>query len=86
MCRIVHGIFPSPRLANGSTIMFTLISYLWLLFILAVLLAPMVVGLMSRPKKVKGAKNKSQKEGAEETPSEEQVLDFQDELVEMDPK
>ncbi|MFN6128341.1 MAG: hypothetical protein ACK494_05530 [Planctomycetota bacterium] len=66
--------------------MFTLISYHWLLFILAVLLAPMIVGLMSRPKKVKGAKKKSQEDGAEETPGAEQGLDFQDELVEMDQK
>jgi hypothetical protein len=70
--------------------MFTLISYLWILFILTVLIAPIVVGLMSRPKRTKApAANPADGEptggGTEGASAEEPVLDFTDELAEMKP-
>lgn len=64
--------------------MFTLISYLWILFTLTVLFAPLVIGFLSRPKKVKGAKNQEVVEGAEDSPGVEPAPDFGDELAEVD--
>jgi hypothetical protein len=84
-------VFPHPlRLANGFTFMFTLISYLWILFTLTVLIAPLVVGLMSRPKRTKpavanAAAGEPTDAATEEAPAEEPVLDFNDELAEMKP-
>lgn len=73
-------------MANGFTFMFTLISYLWILFTLTVLVAPLVVGLMSRPKRTKPTAAQEPTEvAAEEAPAEEPVLDFNDELAEMKP-
>lgn len=66
--------------------MFTVISYLWLVFILTVLIAPIVVGLMSRPKKVKATNEEPQVEGLEEAPVQEQPPEFGDELAEMELK
>jgi len=66
--------------------MFTVISYLWLVFILTVLIAPIVVGLMSRPKKVKATNEEPQVEGLEESPVQEQPPEFGDELAEMELK
>lgn len=66
--------------------MFTLISYLWLAFILAVLIAPIVVGLMSRPKKTQTTNEEPQVEGLEEAPTQEATPEFGDELAEMELK
>lgn len=67
--------------------LYPLISYLWILFILTVLVAPLVVGVMSRPKRAKPAKNPPPGEsGMSEAPVEDQVLDFGDELAKRDSK
>ncbi|MCU0708825.1 MAG: hypothetical protein MUF23_11085 [Pirellula sp.] len=65
--------------------MFTLISYLWILFMLAVLITPIVIGLMNKPKKAKSAATEPSLEGMG-APEEQQVLDFGDELAQMDSK
>ena len=74
-----------PWLATGSTFMFTLISYLWILFILTILIAPIVVGLMNRPKKAKLATTEPTVEGMDAAPVEEPAPDFTDEFAEMKP-
>lgn len=64
--------------------MFNLLPYLWMAFMLAVILFPTIVGLMNRPKrqpKVKSAEG-DLVEGAVENP--EPVLDFGDELAEVE--
>ena len=66
--------------------MFILISYLWLVFILAVLIAPIVVGLMSRPKKIQATNEEPQVEGLEEAPTQEAAPELGDELAEMELK
>ena len=66
--------------------MFILISYLWLVFILTVLIAPIVVGLMSRPKKIQATNDEPQVEGLEEAPTQEEPPEFGDELAEMELK
>jgi hypothetical protein len=77
-------------LAHGFSFMFTLISYLWILFILTVLIAPLVVGLMSRPKRIKVAATEPANkdttgDATDGVPAEEPVLDFNDELAEVKP-
>jgi len=64
--------------------LFTLISYLWILFTVTILFAPLVVGFLSRPKKVKRVKNQEAGDAAEEAPVVEQVPEFGDELAEVD--
>lgn len=64
--------------------MFTVISYLWLLFLLAVLIAPIVASLMSRPRKIKATNDEPKIEGLEESPAQEQAPEFGDELAEME--
>lgn len=66
--------------------MFILISYLWLVFILTVLIVPIVVGLMSRPKKMQATNDEPQVEGLEEAPTPEEPPEFGDELAEMELK
>ncbi|MFN7629483.1 MAG: hypothetical protein ACK5PZ_21875 [Pirellula sp.] len=66
--------------------MFNLLPYLWMAFMLAVILVPTIVGLMNRPKrqpKVKPADGELV-DGAVENP--EPVLDFGDELAEIENK
>lgn len=70
--------------------MFTLISYLWILFILTVLIAPLVVGLMSRPKRTKVATTEPATgdvagDATDGVREEEPVLELNDELAEMKP-
>ncbi|MFO0013819.1 MAG: hypothetical protein ACK553_13845 [Planctomycetota bacterium] len=66
--------------------MFTIISYLWILFILTVLILPIVIGLMSRPKRMKASASEPQVAGLDGDPSEAPVLDFGDELADMESK
>lgn len=65
--------------------MYTLISYLWILLVLIVVITPIVVGLMTRPKKVKTPASEPNVDGMG-APEEQQVLDFGDELAQMESK
>jgi hypothetical protein len=64
--------------------MFTVISYLWLLFLLTVAIVPLVVGFLSRPKKKLSLSSEPQVDGLDESAPNEPVLDFGDELAQMD--
>jgi hypothetical protein len=66
--------------------MFGLLPYLWMALMLAVLITPIVVGAMNRPKKSRVASEPNVDGMADGSPEEQQVLDFGDELAEMDPK
>lgn len=81
--------FPNCILQVHQTVrapMFNLLPYLWMAFMLAVILVPTIVGLMNRPKRQPKVKPTDGElvDGAVENP--EPVLDFGDELAEIENK
>ena len=71
--------------------LFNIISYLWLAFILGVIVLPLILSTMNRPKRPAGAKSKEKKgkkgkkgeEAAEEEAPAEPALDFGTEFNEF---
>lgn len=62
--------------------MFDLLPYFWMAFMLAVVLFPTVLGLMARPKRK--PKSAAVSEGEPEGLPADPVLDFGDELAQME--
>ncbi len=62
--------------------MFALLPYLCMAFMLAVVVAPIVVGLRNRPKRQPRPVTAEPQIGEDGMPEEQEVLDFGDELAE----
>jgi hypothetical protein len=66
--------------------MFAMLPFLWMAFMLTVLVLPIVEGIRSRPKAQPKTAAENLPLGEDGLPEEAQILDFGDEMAEMEPK
>jgi len=94
--RSPQTITSAPFTDPNFTMLFQILSYIWIAFMAAVILVPTIVALTNRPKRPGGKpakKKKKGKKGAEEETQEESTevdnfteptLDFGDEIAQME--